>query len=154
MVLYTKVYSGDGQAHNHVTIGNSVDWDIPAELVPNNTSGVSPAGFVYMRGTDTTGVLSCQSHTNRFGTEAFGGGYTSADLLTEPCTNNASDYHSFNSLSQLLQTDTTHYRDGTDLVPDGPMPDVWWEETAVPGLNADATVQDQAIWFTYKHDYN
>jgi len=66
----------------------------------------------------------------------------------------ATDFHSVNALHQSLQVDTTHYRNGTDLIPDGPMPDIWWDSTEVSGLNADGNLQDQAIWLTYKHDYN
>jgi len=153
VILYTKVYSADGAGHNHVTVGNVVDWDVPAEEPPDNTSGLG-SSFVYMQGTDTTGTLSCQSHTRRYATEAFGGGITTDQELTDPCTMSNTDYVGFNSLIQTLMVDTTHYRNGDDLVPDGPMPDLWWEETAVSGLNADETVQDQAIWFTYKHNYN
>ncbi|MEW5796981.1 MAG: hypothetical protein AB1772_11555 [Candidatus Zixiibacteriota bacterium] len=149
VVLLTKAYSGDGQAHSHVTIGNVVDWDIPADSVPYNTSDVSiPGGFVYVQGTDTTGHTACQSHANRFATEAFGGSYT-----TNPCASDPDDYHSFNVLIQTLMVDTTHYRDGTPLVPSQPNPLVWWQETTPSGLNADVSRQDQAVWFTYKHDY-
>jgi hypothetical protein len=150
VVVLTKVYSADGQAHNHVTIGNVVDWDLPADSVPVNTSETSvPGSFVYVQGTDTTGHSGCQSHTNRFATEAFGGGYTSDVCLSDP-----DDYHSFNALIQTLMVDTAFYRDGTPLVPSQPNPLVWWQETALAGLNGDLTHQDQAVWFTYKHDYN
>jgi hypothetical protein len=64
------------------------------------------------------------------------------------------DYHGVSALVQTLMVDTTHYRDGTDLVPDGPMPDVWWENTSVPGLNAYPELQnsDVAVWLTVGHD--
>lgn len=106
-----------------------------------------------MRGTDTTGILSCQSSTSRFATEAFGGGYTAAELQDDECAWSL-DYHSINGLTQMLLDDTTHYHDGTPLEPPQPNPEVWWQETDVPSLNSDATVQDQAIWLTYKHDLN
>ena len=157
MILHTKVYSADEQAHDHVTIGNVVDWDIPAEDLtngPQNSSAVSGTDFIYVQGTDTTGVLSCQSHTRRLGTEAFGGGYTTAEWLVDDCVNHADDYYGFNVLFQGLMVDTTHYRDGTPLVPNQPMPDVWWAETSLPGLNAASTVQDQAVWFTYKFNHS
>ena len=51
-------------------------------------------------------------------------------------------------------TDTTHMRDGTPLTPAQPNPLVWWQVTATPDANGDATVQDQATFFTYKHDYS
>ncbi len=153
VVCYTKFYSGDGAGHNHVTVGNVVDWDVPSEEWYVNTSGVSGDGFVYMQGTDTTGILSCQSNTGRFATEAFGGSYTSDELQADSCAS-FDDYHSVNALSQVILQDTTHYRNGTPLVPSQPNPQVWWDETAVMGLSAESTRMNQAIWTTYVHDYN
>ena len=150
VVVHTKIYSGDGATHNHVTIGNVVDWDIPAEDVPNNTSGLSGGGFIYMQGTDTTGVLSCQSHTGRYATEAFAGAYLSN--AGDQC-NAAPALYGVNALIQTMMVDTTHTRAGAVLNPDQPLVDVWWAETALGGLNADPTVQDQAIWMTYVQDY-
>jgi hypothetical protein len=154
VVVHTWVYSADGAAHNHVTFGNVSDWDIPADSVPNNTAGVSGDGFVYLQGTDTTGHEGCQLNTGRFATEAFGGSYTQAEFNSDPCSNDPAGYYSFNALDQLLMVDTTHYRNGTDLIPDQPNPLVWWSETGVPGLNGNALNEDQAVWFTVKHDYN
>jgi hypothetical protein len=152
VIVYTKAYSADGLAHSHVTLGNACDWDIPAESVPDNTAGVSTSGgFVYARGTDTTGVLSCQSHTNRFGTEAFGGGYTSVERAGNNCVNNLT-FHSQNAMIQTIMVDTTNYRTGEPLTPAQPNPLVWWNATRTSGLNGDATVQDQALFLTYKHD--
>jgi len=154
VVVYTKAYSADGAAHNHVTLGNVSDFDIPAEDVPNNTAAVSTSGnFVYVRGTDTTAVLSCQPNANRFGTEAFGGGYTSAEWNSDNCVNN-NDLYGQLALIQSIMVDTTNYRDGTPLTPAQPNPLVWWQETALGNLHGDATVQDQAIWLTYKYDHN
>jgi len=153
VICYTKFYSADGTGHNHVTVGNVIDWNLPSEQWDINTSGLSSKGFVYMQGTDTTGVLSCQSNTGRFATEAFGGAYTSVEFEADECANDQ-DYHSVNALTQILLEDTTHYRDGTPLEPSQPNPEVWWQETAVADLNADAAAIDQAIWFTYVHDYN
>jgi len=152
VVMHTKVYSGDGAAHNHVTIGNVCDWDVPAEEVPNNTTGEG-SSFIYVQGTDTTGVLSCQLNTGRYATEAFGGGYTSVEWQADNCVN-GSDYHGANALIQILMEDTTHTREGVELDPDQPLADVWWTETGVAGLNDDETYQDQAIWLTYVHDYD
>jgi len=152
VVVNTKVYSGDGAAHNHVTIGNVCDWDVPAEEVPNNTSGGS-SNFVYVQGTDTTGVLSCQLNTGRYATEAFGGGFTSTEWEADNCVN-GSDYHGVNALIQVLMEDTTHTRGGVPLNPYQPLAEVWWTETGATGLNSDPTYQDQAIWFTYVHDYD
>jgi len=154
VVVHTWVYSADGAAHNHVTLGNVADWDVPADSSPVNTAGVSGGGFVYLQGTDTTGHAGCQLNTGRFATEAFGGGFTAVQYNSDPCSNDEAAYYSINALDQLLMVDTTHYRNGTDLIPDQPNPLVWWTETSVPGLNANSENQDQAIWLTYKYDYN
>ncbi len=150
VVMHTKVYSGDGSGHDHVTIGNVVDWDVPSEDVPNNTSGLG-SSFVYMQGTDTTGVLSCQLNTGRFATEAFAGAYLSTP--GDEC-GSAPSLYGINALIQTIMVDTTHLRDGTDLVPDQPLVEDWWTATGVAGLNADATVEDQAIWMTYVFDHS
>jgi|GEM_PF-1035777 len=153
VVMHTKVYSADGQSHDHVTLGNVIDWDVPSEKRSINTSGVSTDNFLYVQGTDTTGYLSCQSHTWRFATEAFAGAYTSAELLSDSCANDPKAYDGAAALPQPLLEDTTHYRDGTPLEPPQPNPLVWWEETSQPGLTPDPTEMDQAVWLTYEHDY-
>ncbi len=155
MVVYTKVYSADGLGHNHLTVGNACDFDVPADSPPNNNSAVSTTGgFVYFQGTDTTGGTPCQTNLNRFATEAFGGGYTSAELTGSPCANNTTFYGS-NSLYQLIMEDTTHLRNGTPLVPSQPNPLVWWAETGIGGTNASALQDtDLALITTYVRDYN
>ncbi len=154
VVALTKVYSADGAAHNHVTVGNVCDWDVPSDSAPYNTTGISSAGFLYVQGTDTVGHTACQQNVTRYATEAFGGGYTKAQYNADQCTNDPNAYFGVNAASQLIMVDTTHYRNGTPLVPAQPNPTLWWDITSVPGLNADAMSQDQALWLTYKQDYN
>jgi hypothetical protein len=110
--------------------------------------------FLWVQGTDTTGILSCNLNVGRYATEAFGGGYTAAEWEVDSCAIDGGSNYSVNAILQTAANDTTHYRDGSPLTPNQPNPLVWWDETGVPGMNADATVQDQAVWFTYKHDYN
>jgi hypothetical protein len=151
VIVYTKAYSADGLSHSHVTLGNACDWDIPAENVPNNTAGVSAnGGFVYARGTDTTGVLSCQLSVNRYGTEAFGGGYTSTEWLANNCANSLT-FQSQNAVLQTIMVDSTR-NNGVPVTPSQPNPLAWWNATRTSGLNGSATAQDQAIFTTYKHD--
>ncbi|MCD6249654.1 MAG: hypothetical protein J7J98_04900 [candidate division Zixibacteria bacterium] len=155
VIVNTKVYSGDGAAHNHVTIGNVCDWDVPADEVPENMSGKN-SSFVYMQGTDTVGSVNCQPNVNRYATEAFGGGYTSAEWQANDCVN-GSDYFGFKAYNQLLMEDTTNTRGGVPLNPSQPMVDLWWDSVLVSGLNAKEPAgeeSDQAIWFTYVHDYD
>ncbi len=154
VVMLTKVYSGDGAAHSHVTIGNACDFDVPADSPPNNNNGVStPGRFVYLQGTDTAGSEACQTNLNRYATEAFGGKYTQAQV-NSPCLVDSTFYAS-SALYQLIMEDTTHLRNGTALVPKQPNPSVWWAETGVPGLNASALQDtDLALITTYVQDYS
>jgi hypothetical protein len=151
VISLLKVYSADGQAHENITVGNVSDWDVPAEDVPNNTSGVSASGgFTYMQGTDTTGVLSCQSNTTRFATEAFGGWYAYPEL---PCDFHE-DYYGDWAGYQMLLEDTNLNRLGQPIDP--PMPDgqAWWDDiNDNPGNSGYVTVEDQAIWLTFKHNF-
>ena len=150
--VINKVYTADGQAHNNLTFGVVNDWDIPAEDAPNNLSGVSTSGnFVYMQGTDTTGELSCQINTSRYGAEAFGG-----------WTNTPCDAESWNdqlygqvSFFQMLMEDTNQTRLGAPLSPQRPDYQAWLDDiSANPGFNGYTTAEDQAIWSTYLYNYN
>jgi hypothetical protein len=152
MISVLKVYSADGQAHDNISVGNMCDWDIPAEEVPNNTSAVSASGgFTYMQGTDTTGLLSCKSHTTQFGTEAFGGWWETS--FADIC-NSADDYYGSFSTYQPIIEDTNLTRLGATLDP--PMPDfqAWWDDiTANPGNSGYTSAEDQAILTTFKHNF-
>jgi hypothetical protein len=154
VVSLTKFYSADGQAHNHVTVGNVMDWNVPSDSANINRSAISPSGFVYIQGTDTVGASHCQSNTGRFATEAFATGYTAAEYNVYECAGDRNDWYGVNAVSQHIINDTTHYRNGTVLIPAQPNPQVWWEECGVPGLNANDQSQDLAVLMTYKQDFN
>jgi hypothetical protein len=150
--MLNKVYTADGQAHDNLALGVVNDWDVPAENVPNNISGVANSGdFVFMQGTDTTGILSCQLNANRFGAEAFGGWRSYTD---DACAFNT-DLYGQASFNQLLMEDTSLTRDLQPLDPEMPDYQAWWEDIGDnPGYNGYTTVEDQAIWSTYLYDYN
>jgi hypothetical protein len=155
MIVYTKVYSGDGLPHNHVTIGNAADWDVPSNRFNHNLGGISD-GFVYLQGTDTIGTDNCASNVGRFATEAFGGGYTTAEFQADSCSNDLT-YKGTRGVHQSIMVDTAFYRDGTPLVPSQPNPLLWWQTAEVGGLSIDPipdTGMNLAVFLTYKHDYN
>jgi len=153
VVVRTKIFSADGQAHDHLSIGSVSDWDVPSEQAPVNVSGVSSAGqLVYMRGTDTTGVLSCQLNASRWATEAFVTWYTAAQLATSPCVDSSS-YWGARAGTQDLLDDTSLTRLGAPLDPPQPDAQAWWNDVAAnPNLVSDPTQRDQAIWLTFAHD--
>lgn len=150
VAVETKIYSGDGQPHNHLTMGSVMDWNIPSDSATINTSGYAWYGwygFVYMQGTDTTGSEACQSNTGRFGAETFG------RVMGEFGWGTAWGYL---AASQRLLRDTNLARDGVTVI-DPPQPDAgaWWDDIgANPGLNSNANAVDQAIWLTYIYDYD
>jgi len=151
IVCHTVIYSVDGQPHDHVTVGDVIDWNVPSERVNSNTSGSYNERFTYVQGTDTSGA-SCQAQANRYATEILWGFYTSAENPDYYC-----GLHSLppniRALGQWLLEDTVAYRDGTPLTPAQPNPRVWWEETSVPGWTHDSMAKDQAIWLTYQRDF-
>jgi hypothetical protein len=154
MIVYTKVYSGDGQAHNHVTIGNAGDWDVPASNYNHNLAGLG-SGFVYLRGTDTVGHDGCASHVGRYATEAFGGGYTSVEFLANNCANSPT-FHALNAVEQILMVDSAE-NNGIPVTPAQPNPLAWWQTATIAGLHFDPaqdTGRDYCLLMTYKHDYN
>ena len=159
VIAVTKLYSADGAAHNHVTLGDVYDWNVPSDSVYRNNTLLSSEELVYFVGTDTAGAPTCQSNETRFAAAVFGGGWDAS--LGKPediCDlNNRYDFYGCSALPQHLLEDTAYYRDGTPLVPAQPNPQVWWDETSVAGLTAaDQEMQnsDQSLWMTYRYDYS
>ena len=68
-----KVYSGDGASHSGLTVGEAIDWDIPADSGANNGSGFNEtAGLIYQYGgeyhqDDTGANIACQDNDLRYG---------------------------------------------------------------------------------------
>ena len=160
VIAVTKVYSADGDPHNHVTLGDVYNWDVPSDSVARNNSYVDASfpEMVYFTGTDTTNPTSCQSNESRYATAVFGGGWDGSQEIPDVCeVNSPYDYYGCVVLPEHIVEDTAYYRDGTPLVPRQPNPLVWWQETAVPGLNPASSEDqnsDQAVWMTYRYDYS
>jgi hypothetical protein len=155
VIVATKFYSADGNPHNNITVGNLVDWDVPANNVPSNTSGVSITGnFTYVQGTDTVGNDACQANVNRFGAEAFGGGYTAAEYNLDTCSNSTAFWGSA-AFNQLLMEDTNLDRSANPIDPRQPDAQAWWDDIgAYPDLTGWTTDTDQAVWTTFVYDYD
>ena len=158
VVALTKVYSADGNAHGHVTVGDIYDWNVPSDSVGRNNSSIGKYDMLYFVGTDTMSSTACQSNEQRYAVAVFGGGWDGSQGMTDVCLmNETKDYYACSALPQHLMKDTTHYRNGTPLEPAQPNPEVWWEETSVPGVNAappELQNTDQGVWLTYRHDHS
>jgi PKD repeat protein len=154
VVVVTKVYSADGQTHDNVSIGSVSDWDIPSDSVTMNTAGYpTAAAFVYARGTDTVGSISCQQNANRFATEAFITQYTHDDLQADPCYDNTVRFGNFAYHQELIE-DTNLARDGTTpIAPPQPDGQAWWDEIdGHPGTYGESSPQDLAVFLSYAHN--
>ena len=149
------VYSADGSGHNNLTIGDVVDWDLPADDGSDNQTAVSLAAeCVYIQGTDTAGHDGCQSNLNRFGAEAMVGWYTNTEYNLDSCANTES-YHGALGLITRLEDEFVSLLDENDTT--GEPPAVrWWDTLATPGFYGDAghDTVDQAIMMTFRHDFN
>lgn len=70
VVQCLRVYSYDGEAHYGLTIGEGIDWDIPADGNVENTSGFDLAhNLIYQRGFEINS--GCQPNDTRFGGQAL-----------------------------------------------------------------------------------
>jgi hypothetical protein len=152
MVCKTVMYSGDGQAHDNITIGSFSDWDIPSVVTASNTVGVSPpassAGqFVYAQGSDvdtSEANLICQPNVNRYGTELFLDWHTNAEYNIDPCAANSTSWGAWGA-SQAI----------SDLVGDGPDVQEWYDSiSAKEGYHDNDSTFDQSIWVTYLFDHS
>ena len=135
-----KLYSFDGQAHDHLTFGDVCDWDIPSDNDGANVSALSqsPGEFLYMQGTDTAGSEACRTNTTRYGSQAFLGWH---DYNT-PCLSRDQDFYGAFAGPRTLLDEVDN-------------PQAWWNAAGShPGLNADATVENQAIWTTFLYDFD
>jgi hypothetical protein len=73
VVVVSKVYSNDGRAHNHVTVGSVTDWNVPSDSANVNKSATT-WDMMYVQGTDTSLSQACQPHSHRYASEAFEAG--------------------------------------------------------------------------------
>ncbi len=149
VVVESKLYARDGMAHDGVTFGDVMDWDVPSDDGSDNISGgTTPSGvggmFLYLQGSDTTGHDGCQSNTNRFAAQAMLGWYTNAEYNNDPCANNL-NFHGAQGVN---------VRDYFDD-PEGeyePDADLWWTTVGTSGITGQGTPGDQGTFFTYIHD--
>ena len=78
LVQKLRVWSYDGEAHNGLTVGKLIDWDIPTDSSSMNDDGQAPfANLIYQKGVDldytphTDDSMYCQDNANRYGGLAY-----------------------------------------------------------------------------------
>ncbi len=145
-IIQKTVFYGIGGPKSNVTLGEVVDWDIPTytpDAATNDGRILVSKSVVYQQGLDTSSTR-CQKHSNRYGSIAFLGMYTPAELLADTCFNDVAFYGAYTMLNDTLfkydsDTSTTG---GTYF---------WNQMSSHPGLSA-APVQakDLHMVMTYK----
>jgi hypothetical protein len=143
VVVKTTLYSPDGSAIDHLSIGSVTDWDIPSDVSGANESGILFSGpSVYMFGVDTSST-KCQFNNARLGTEVMLGWYTSSELAGDPNANNTSIWGMYAA------------RNDVDIEPYGTLDPatLWTEINDNIGLTTEPSTSDQHIVHTFVHDY-
>jgi len=85
VIKRTKVFSYDGVSHAGLYIGDAVDWDVPSDTDPENSSGCDSAtNLIYQQGRELTG--GCQPNDSRFGGLALIGYYLNNDTCSVDST--------------------------------------------------------------------
>jgi hypothetical protein len=90
-----------------VTIGEQIDWDIPADSVAYNSSKILGAKTVYQRGIDTGVTPDCgtQRDSSRYGASYMLGKYTKAEYAALPngiCANDKNVHSVFSETQDTL----------------------------------------------------
>ncbi|MCK4373250.1 MAG: hypothetical protein KAW61_08885 [candidate division Zixibacteria bacterium] len=70
LIQATEYRSADGQTHSGLTIGEAIDWDIPADTVFRNRSGYDLSnGLIWQNGSEYNDDddVECQENSDRYG---------------------------------------------------------------------------------------
>jgi hypothetical protein len=104
IIVQRKFFNRGGSAVNHVTIGEQIDWDIPADVGSNNSSAILGGYTVYQRGVDTGVIPDCgtQYDSARFGAGMLFGKYSKAEYDADPCANDVSPVGIFSEIQDTM----------------------------------------------------
>jgi hypothetical protein len=129
-----------------VTVGEQIDWDIPADSVAFNTSKILGTKTVYQRGIDTGTVPDCgaQRDSSRYGALYLLGKYTKAEYAGDNCFNNKNAHGIFTE-----NQDTLYKYDSLSTNGEGKY---FWNRMANTGLTAATGHRDMRGVYTYYHD--
>jgi len=151
IIVKSKVFTGTKGAQSHLSVGDVIDWDIPADEPPNNNSAASIGGDVtFMQGTVSPDSTFAWDNSQRLGAEAMMGWYWQSDYLAHPdsCLYHVNYHGSFGTFQPFV--------DDTLIATTYAQPDAqaWWDSIAYYDYNSgNSTDTDQAIWMTYVHDF-
>ncbi|MBU0983639.1 MAG: hypothetical protein KKA42_07200 [candidate division Zixibacteria bacterium] len=127
-----KVYSADGSTQSGVTIGEAIDWDIPASSGSTNDGGYV-GEIIYNQGTG----FGCQDNSNRFGALAMLGiGYD------DSCYSPASPYGAY------TESNSTYVYPNSGFVPEE-----LYNNMQQAGFSALGSAEDQHMVMTYLNSY-
>jgi hypothetical protein len=89
IVVKRQYFNMKNSVVNAVTIGEQIDWDIPADSIAFNTSKILSGKTVYQRGLDTGAAPNpeCQRDSSRYGASYMLGRYTKAEFTADICAN-------------------------------------------------------------------
>ncbi|MBU0984839.1 MAG: hypothetical protein KKA42_13275 [candidate division Zixibacteria bacterium] len=144
VVVKTTVWPEKG-AMDGVTLGHSIDWDVPADNGSDNVAGISTSGnFLYLQGTDTLTMpdQGCSDEASRFAADVFLGWHTNGEVNADECANNDVFYGTF--------SDSFHgWYDNASLDSVDNYKVIWDSLAANPGFEAGSGPYDQATFMTY-----
>jgi len=147
IVVKRQYFNMKASPVNSVTLGEQIDWDIPADSVAYNSSKILGTRTVYQRGIDTGATPDCgtQRDSSRYGASFMLGRYTKAEYLANNCANDK-NIHSIFTENQ----DTLYNYDSLSSNGEGKY--FWNRMVNGTGLTAASGHKDMRAVYTYYAD--
>ncbi|MCP4685744.1 MAG: hypothetical protein GY867_09910 [bacterium] len=150
LMVRTKVFTGSKGAQSNLTIGDGMDWDVPSDRPGLNISHSSiVANAVYMQGTSDPDSSFAWDNTQRLAAETMMGWVTHSQLFDGECAEAAEGHGALGTFQSMMND---------SLVAPGvrePNSQMWWDSIAEYDYNEfNPAAADQAIWVTYRHDFD
>ncbi len=134
MIQCLSFFSGDGQTHTGISLGEFIDWDIPSNSGSANTGGtIAGDKMVYQQGVGS----NCQSNTLREGGMALLG-----VGVNDTCADTSATPHSAFTQSNATYVYPTNGLVGSEI----------YQLMAPVGYSALGSSEDQFSVMTYYHD--
>jgi hypothetical protein len=143
-VVKKQYFNMKNSAVNAVTVGEQIDWDVPADSVAFNTSKILGTKTVYLRGIDTGVVPDCgtQRDSSRYGALYLLGKYTKTEYAGDICANDKTPHSMFTA-----RQDTLYNYDSLSSNGEGKY--FWNRMVNSTGLTAETGHRDMRGIYTY-----